>query len=112
MNLPIRDGHCIRSVLALKYCVQRVPLFIYPFNLTERWIDALNAGKENEIDPTVMSSNLQPIVEYIDVAQWLADEEISETRRQQTKLWQQLWNLLECGFTHKEPLNSMDLLAQ
>ena len=45
-NLP-RDGHCIRSALALKYCVQRVPLLVDPFNLAERWIDALNAGKEN-----------------------------------------------------------------
>lgn len=44
-NLP-KDSHCIRSALALKNTL-RVPLLIDPYNLAERWIDALNASKEN-----------------------------------------------------------------
>ncbi len=45
-NLP-RDGHCIRSAVALRH-VQRVPLLIDPHNIAEKWIDALNATKENK----------------------------------------------------------------
>jgi len=84
--------------------------------LVDRILPDLVAGKEANWNRAIQvlveswaSSNHQPIVEYIDVAQWLADEE-SETRRQ-IKLSQQLWELLKCGFTHKEPINSMDLLA-
>lgn len=45
-NLP-RDGHCVRSAVALKH-VQRVPLLIDPHNIAEKWIDSLNATKENK----------------------------------------------------------------
>lgn len=41
-----RDGHCIRSAVALRH-IERVPLLIDPHNIAEKWIDALNATKEN-----------------------------------------------------------------
>ena len=41
-----RDDHCIRSAVAMRH-IQRVPLLIDPHNIAERWIDALNANKEN-----------------------------------------------------------------
>ena len=41
-----RDGHCIRSAVSLRH-IQRVPLLIDPHNIVEKWIDALNANKEN-----------------------------------------------------------------
>lgn len=41
-----RDGHCVRSAVALRH-IQRVPLLIDPHNVAERWIDTLNAHKEN-----------------------------------------------------------------
>lgn len=41
-----RDGHCIRSAVALRH-IQRVPLLIDPHNIAQRWIDTINASKEN-----------------------------------------------------------------
>ena len=93
--------------------------------VTDQFSGRLESGQRQElldrIMPDLVTGNravqilieswltMQPIVEYIDVAQYLVDEE-SEDRRQ-TKLSQQLWRLLERGFAHDKPLDSLDLLA-